>query len=144
MWVKTVAMQNGMYMGWNLYDVWTLNGGIGFNTSNADLYGMSSTQVNNLSVVGNWKHLVFVMNKSDYTLNKIYVNGVLQTLSQQAASQLAAQTNFNGGLGRIACWKANTSYIIKMYLSTFAIYANELTGTAIQQRFADTKSRFGL
>jgi hypothetical protein len=144
MWVKTVATQNGMYMGWNLYDVWTLNGGIGYNTSNADLYGISSTQVNNLGIVGNWRHLVFVMNKSDYTLNKIYVNGVLQNLSQQAASQITAQTNFNGGLGRIACWRANTSYIIKMYLSTFAIYANELTGTAIQQRFADTKSRFGL
>jgi hypothetical protein len=144
MWVNTIATQNGMYMGWNLYDVWTVNGGIGFNTSNSDLYGINSTQVNNLGVVGNWKHLVFVMNKSDYTLNKIYVNGVMQTLAQQAASQLSAQANFNGGLGRIACWRANTSYIIKMYLSTFAIYANELTGTAIQQRFTDTKSRYGL
>jgi hypothetical protein len=84
------------------------------------------------------------MNKSDYRLNKIYVNGVQQNLAQQAATQAAAQTNFNGGLGRIACWRASLSFIIRMNLSTFSIYANELSSSTILQRFTDSKSRYGL
>jgi hypothetical protein len=144
LWVNTLNFQNGMYFGWNLYDVWTNNNAIGYNTGNSDLYGISSTQVSNLGVLNNWKHLVFVMNKSDYRLNKIYVNGVQQNLAQQAATQAAAQTNFNGGLGRIACWRASLSFIIRMNLSTFSIYANELSSSTILQRFTDSKSRYGL
>ncbi len=144
LWVNTLSFQNGMYFGWNLYDVWTYNNGIGYNTGNSDLYGIGSTQVSNLGVLNNWKHLVFVMNKSDYTLNKIYVNGVQQTLAQQAATQAALQTNFNGGLGRIACWRGSVNFIIKMNLSTFSIYANELSSSTILQRFTDSKSRYGL
>ena len=68
-----------MIFGFNLYDVWTQNGAMGFNTASSDQYGISSTQVTNLGLLNQWKHYVFEM-RSDvsYTNNKIYINSQYQ------------------------------------------------------------------
>ena len=65
MWVKTNSLagpgSGGMYFGFNYYDVWTAGGNIGFNTSAGDQYGLPSSRVDYLGIVGAWRHLVFVM-----------------------------------------------------------------------------------
>jgi hypothetical protein len=144
MWVKWNASMNGMFLGFNTYDVWTYNGGLGYNSGNSDLYGISATQATNLGLLGNWRHYIFVMNSGSYLNNKIYINGLSQTMTQIAASQLASSVNFNSGLGTIGQWRASTSFPNQMYVSKFKIYNRELTQAEITAKFNKDKVRHGL
>jgi hypothetical protein len=136
---------NGMIFGFSLYDVWTANGRIGFNTAQADQYGISSTQVTNLGLLNQWKHYVFEM-RSDvsYTNNKIYINSQNQSLSQLAGSENSSNRNFNNGSGRISSWLADNNYYIPMDIAQFKVYNRDLTATEIVQNYNATKKRYGL
>jgi hypothetical protein len=147
MWCKIGSgYSNKMFFGWNLYDVYCESGNIGYNTSNSDVYGISSSVVSSLGLVNNWKHYVFEMRSGvSYTNNKIYINGVPQTLSQQLGSENVSRTNFNNGNGRIALWRAtNSIYNMPMECAVFKVYNRALTQNEINQNFNATKSRFGL
>jgi hypothetical protein len=79
-----------------------------------------------------------------YTNNKIYINGVSQTLSQQIGNENSSRRNFNDGNGRIGSWRSNTNYRMLMDCSVFKVYNRSLTPQEIQQNYTATKSRFGL
>jgi hypothetical protein len=146
MWVKLGASYaNKMFMGWLRYDVWCGGGHLGYNTANGDVYGISSTMVSSLGLVDNWKHYIFEM-KSDvsYTNNKIYINTISQSLSQQQSTESAANRNFNSGNGRISGWRNDTGYPIPMNCSYFRIYNRALSNTEIEQNYNATKGRFNL
>lgn len=147
MWCNIGAGYTGkMFMGWRDYDVWCNSGTIGFNTNNGDVYGISSATVSALGCVGNWKQYVFEM-RSDvsYTNNKIYINTVSQSLSQQFNSENAGNRNFNGGFGAIAGYLASpTSYPMPMNCASFKVYNRSLTQSEITQNFDALKNRFGL
>jgi hypothetical protein len=147
MWVNLGASYSGgMFFGWLRYDVYCGSGNLGYNTANAgDLYGISSATVSSLGLVNNWKHYVFEM-RSDvsYTNNKIYINTISQSLSQQLGSENAANRTFNNGNGRISGWRDNTLYPISMNCASFKVYNRALTAAEIQQNFNATKSRYGL
>jgi hypothetical protein len=146
MWCKIGSNYiNRMFFGWNLYDVFCGGGNLGFNTAASDVYGISSSVVSSLGLVNNWKHYVFEM-RSDvsYTNNKIYINGVSQTLSQRIGSESVGNRNFNNGNGRIASWRQSTDYIMPMECAVFKVYNRALTQNEINQNFNATKSRFGI
>ena len=143
MWVKTISF-GGMYFGFDVYDVWTSNSNLGFNTATGDQYGMTSSQLTALGILNKWKHLVFVMNQGTTVGNKIYVNGVNQILSLSSATVSAPNALFNSGLGRISSWRLNLSYLMNMHLGKFRIYKRELTQQEISDNFDAEKSRFGL
>jgi hypothetical protein len=147
MWCKIGSGYSGkMFFGWNLYDVYCESGNLGYNTSASDVYGISSSVVSSLGLVNNWKHYVFEMRSGvSYTNNKIYINGVPQTLSQQLGSENVSRTNFNNGNGRIALWRAtNSIYNMPMECAVFKVYNRALTQNEINQNFNATKSRFGI
>jgi hypothetical protein len=135
MWVYPTTLSNSMYFGFQLYDVYAYSGALGFNSSTGDLYGIPASQVTNLGLLNNWNHYVFVMNSGSYLLNKIYVNGVKQTLSQVQGSQNTSTVNFNGGVGRIASWITSSSFMQNMYLSKFKVYRRELTQSEITSKY---------
>jgi len=145
LWAKVKSFSGRMILGFNLYDVWTSNGAMGFNTASSDQYGITSTQVTNLGLVNQWKNYVFEM-RSDvsYTNNKIYINGQNQSLSQVAGTENASNRNFNSGNGRISSWLADNNYYIAMDLAQFRIYNRALTATEIVQNYNATKRRYGL
>jgi hypothetical protein len=68
----------GMFMGFQNYTIWTDNGYLGFNTGASDVYGISSTQVNSLNLIGtnnsNWHHYVFVFTDQVQN-NRMYIDG---------------------------------------------------------------------
>lgn len=134
-----------MIFGWFRYDVWCGSGRLGFNTGNSDLYGISSATVSTLGLVGNPKHYVFEM-RSDvsYVNNKIYINGVSQSLSQQAGTESAASRNFNSGVGRISGWTDTAGYDMPMNLATFKIYNRALTQAEINTNFNALRGRYGV
>jgi hypothetical protein len=145
LWAKIKLFNGGMIFGFNLYDVWTADGAMGFNTAQGDQYGISSTQVTNLGLLNQWKHYVFEM-RSDvsYTNNKIYINSQNQSLSQLLGSEGSSNRNFNSGNGRISSWLADNNYYIPMDLAQFRTYNRALTATEIVQNYNATKKRYGL
>ena len=145
MWVKSNSLNaptGAMYFGFGLYDAWTSGGNIGYNTSAGDLYGIPSSQVDYLSIVGAWRHLVFVMYSGSNTNNKIYVNGVSQTLSQIYGAFGTVNSNFNSGAGRISSWRNDLNWRMNMNVANFKIYNRELTPQEIINNFNANKSRF--
>ena len=144
-WVKYTNLTNNMIFGFASYDIYALSGALGFNTANSDVYGLTSTQVSGLNIAGNWNHIVFVM-RSDisYTNNKIYVNGVNQSLSQVLSSEASGNRTFNSGNGRISGWKTDTSYKIPGSIASFRAYNIELSAAQVLQNYNATKGRFGL
>ena len=144
-WAKYTSVTSNMIFGFNLYDIYANSGAIGFNTFNGDIYGLTSVQVTSLGIVGNWKHVVFVM-RSDvsYTNNKIYINGVNQSLSQVSSSEIAANRNFNSGNGRISGLRGDSGYKFPGSIGSFRSYNKELTDVEVLQNYNATKGRFGL
>ena len=141
-----------MIFGWNQYSIWTgpLTGdgtpfGLGSNTGNGDLYGLSPTRVNNLGLNNNFVHYVFEM-RSDvsYTNNKIYINGNLQSSLEAVRSddENTSNRHFNSGLGRIAGWRLNNKYRMPMEISLFRAYNKALTQEEVTERFNAVGGRF--
>ncbi len=145
-WVKTNSLNapNGsMYFGFGLYDVWTKAGAIGFNSSSGDLFGLTTTRVENLGIEGAWKHLVFVMNAGSVSNNKIYVNGVNQTsLSQVYSGFNSTNANFNSGSGRISGWRNDLNWLMNLNVASFKLYNRELSQQEITNNFNALKQRF--
>lgn len=144
MWARVKSSSNRMIFGWGNYDVY-FSGSLGFNTANSDIYGISSATATSLNLLNNWHHYVFQMTTSgSYTNNKMYIDGVLQTLSQQTGFQNPAQLSFNNGNGRIAGWRTNTNYLMPMDCNIFKIYNRALTQAEITQNYNAHRGRFGL
>jgi len=141
-WANYSTLADRMIFGFGYYDVYATGDSIiGFNTANGDIYGVNT--VNNLGVLNQWTHFVFVMNTGAYTSNKIYINGVSQTLVQVQGSISADNANFNNGAGRIGTW-APAGYWYSGYMSTFRIYNKELNQTEVLQNYNATKDRYDL
>ena len=142
MWALEDDFANGMFFGWYIHDVWTYGGTLGFNTGQGDVYGIPAARINQLNIRDRWAHYVFVMNAGDYTQNKIYINGVEQSLSQQYSSQYAPYANFNSGNGRIGGWRLENSYQQVMDLGVFKIYNRQLTQAEITTSYNENLARF--
>jgi hypothetical protein len=82
------------------------------------------------------------MNAGDYTKNKIYINGVSETLSQRLSSQAAANTNFSNGRGRIGGFRIADSYQQVMDLGVFKIYNRELTQAEITTNYEEKRAQY--
>ena len=135
-----------MFMWWQYYDVYMSSGRLGYNTGNSDVYGLSASAVSSLGAFNNWTHYVFEMvaYPASYTSNKIYINGVSQTLSQQLGSENSGGKNFNSGNGRISGWRANTNYPTTMNVASFRIYNRALSQSEITNNYNALKGRFAL
>lgn len=134
-----------MFFGWGTYDVYCPSGHIGYNTANSDCYGINATTVTALGLVNNWAHYVFEM-RSDvsYINNKIYVNGIEQTLSQILGTQNASSRNFNSGNGRIAGWRSDLQYKMIMNCAVFRVYNRTLSAVEIAQNFNALRGRYSV
>ena len=142
MWVFPTAFSGGMFFGFWNYDVYTYSNAIGYNTAAGDVYGLTATQAS--GCLNNWKHYVFVMKAGSVTNNKIYLNGVNQTLSQILGTPENANASFTNGVGRIGSWGINLSYPQPMYITKFKVYNRELTQAEITSKFNQDKARHGL
>jgi len=147
MWSKIPSSYpSDMFFGWNAYDVWCDNGNIGYNTNNGDVYGISAATVSSLGLVNNWVQYVFEM-RSDvsYTNNKIYINGISQSLSQLQNSENGGNRNFNSGAGVFPGYRASlASYLMAYQVGSFRVYNRALSAAEITQNFNAQRNRFGL
>jgi uncharacterized delta-60 repeat protein len=145
-WVRLKPGSTGKILfGWNEYSVYLPNGTLGYNTNNSDSYGISATQVNTLGLFDRWAHYIFEMRTDvSYTNNKIYIDGQLQTLSQQISTEDPAKRTFNSGNGRIGTHRLTTNYINPMDLAVFRIYNRSLTADEILKNYNSQKRKFDI
>lgn len=138
-WGNTVANTNYSVMWWDNQ----FTEGMGYSNQGGDLRGISLAQINNLNLLGNWHHYVYVM-RSDvsYSNNKIYIDSNNQTLTQLLGSP--STLDFNNGNGRIGNTRNSTIYPMQYDCAIFKIYNRELTQSEITQNFNALKSRFGI
>ncbi len=142
MWALVDDFAGGMFFGFSIHDVWTSGGTLGFNTGMGDVYGISAARINALNIRDRWTHYTFVMNVGDYTRNRIYINGVEESLSQQYSYQNTSRANFNSGVGRIGGWLYDNSYQQVMDLAIFKIYNRGLTPAEITTLYNEQRARF--
>ena len=142
MWALVDDFAGGMFFGFNIHDVWTTGGTLGFNTGMGDVYGISAARINALNIRDRWTHYTFVMNVGNYNRNKIYINGVEESLSQQYSYQNTSRTEFNSGVGRIGGWLLDTNYQQVMDLAIFKIYNRGLTPLEITTLYNEQRARF--
>ena len=144
-WARLAAGYSGtMLFGWNTYNVYLSGGHIGYNTNNSDLYGVDTSSVSSLGIIGNWAHYVFEM-RSDapYTNNKIYINGNIQSLSHKYPDgESVPGRNFNSGNGRIGGYLGNNSYLFKGDISIFRVYNRALTKDEIMKNYSMDRTRY--
>jgi hypothetical protein len=137
----------GMFMGFTSYDIYTAGGHLGFNTAASDVWGINSSRVTSLNLVGtaesNWHHYVFVF-ANQIQNNKIYIDGNSETLSQiLATTNLTTIRSFTSTF-RLSGWLNSTLYRINGDYAYVKAYNRELTATEILQNYNATKSRYNL
>ena len=148
MWAR-IKSSGRLIFGWDLYDVITsAAGAFGFNTGQGDIYGITSSRIQEFTNV--WKHYVFEM-RSDvsYTNNKIYINGEQQELAAQIAPyggnlgvENTSRRNFNNGVGRIGGWRNTFESLFDGDISTFRVYNRALTKDEIMKNYNIERKRY--
>jgi hypothetical protein len=126
----------------------------GFTTQINDVYGLDEAQAAALDLLNNWKHYSFVFCTGSIAQSnqKMYINGALQTLSDQNPSlgdypqarrfsnnTISAITRFPGSRatnGDLA--------LLNMDVSLIKIYNRELTQAEVTQNFNAHKGRFNI
>jgi hypothetical protein len=125
-------------------------GFVGANQTN-EVYGFSNFSA--LGLYNNWAHYCFVMvdTRRGPTVSnqKIYINGVPQTLSNQSGTvsqtyfaDNVATTTFFGFPGRAAA--GGDSVIMNTDIAIVKVYPRELTQAEVSQNFNAHKGRFNI
>jgi hypothetical protein len=124
-WMKWNGTNNVMPLGFTSYDLYLYNGAFGFNTTSSDIWGISSSGLAN-----QWVQVTAVFTNGDPHSNQLYINGVQQTLTQQAGttphSALVTSTAKIGG------WNNNNSYEFTGLIDAVQVYNGALTAAQAQ------------
>ena len=164
--INTTNTNGYMLFGFDEYNVWTgpvipqVPITLGFNTGNTDIYGLTSSQSNDLEInkdsgqneiddvlSGQWAHYIFEMWKDGVkpiTDNKIYLNGQSQILSQVMGTADDSERVFNGGQGRICGWRNNNNHRMPVNLQLFRVYDRALTAQEAREKYDSVRGRFDI
>ena len=138
-WCYGPMLAGAMLMSWgtSLHDIYIYNNGIGFNSYNSDVYGVSTSPL-----INTWVHFTVNFYRNNYTLGSIFVNGVQQSLTFYLGSQNTSKSVFAGGVMRIAA--GGDGYYGNWRFNSVKVYNRALSSTEILQNYNATKSRYGL
>lgn len=147
MWARWRSGTGDMFVGFTSYDIWTSGGNLGFNTGAGDVYGISSAQVSNLNLVGtsqsNWHHYIFEFT-TQVQNNKIFIDGVMQELSQQIGTTNLTATRTFPSTFQIGSWNNSNGYYFVGDVAICRLYKKSFTEEEALQNYNATKSRYGL
>ena len=129
-WMKWNGITNVIpfaFQNTNTYDFWIYsNNIIGFNTGYGDCYGFKPT---NLNLSNRWAHVALLFYNGSYTgHNKIYIDGVEQTLSQLSGTARSGKAQTTVEIGRIT-----SGYYYGGLIDDVRIYNYALTAEQIKQ-----------
>ena len=111
-----------MPFGFRNYNLWLRGGYFGFNTANSDLWGTSA------NLADRWVHVAAVFNNGDARQNKLYIDGVSQTLAQQTTVETGTTGSRNvSTVANISGWPNNTDYRFIGLIDEVSVYNRELS-----------------
>lgn len=131
-WMYWNGQDGAVPIGWQTYDLAFISGAFGFNTLNSDVYGISSAALAN-----GWHHVVAVFTNGAVTSNKLYLDGVQQTLTQRVSTPYAPRavvqsTLYVSGLG------GSTNYRFTGRLDEVNVFNYALTDAEVSNLYNQT------
>lgn len=125
-WMNWDGTNSTMPIGWDSYDIWIVSGSIGFNTGNGDVFGTSSSGLAN-----GWHHIAVEFTNGNITNNRMYIDGVEQSLTQRQSTPSNSRAYVDSEL-RIGGWSANSGYDFHGLIDEVRIYEGSLTTSQIE------------
>jgi MSHA biogenesis protein MshQ len=125
-WMNWDGTENSMPIGWNLHDIWLVNGSMGFNTANSDIYGISSAGLAN-----GWHHVAVEFTNGSVTSNRMHIDGIEQVLTQRLSSPNNSRS-FVGSELRIGGWTNNRNYDFTGLMDEVRVYESALSTAQIE------------
>lgn len=119
-WMYWNGSNNVMPLGWKIHDLWLTSGHFGFNTGGGDIYGTSSTGLAN-----SWHHIAAVFTNNSVIDNKLYIDGVQQTLTHRRGTIVNSRAVVDPHL-RLSGWWLNNGYRFRGQLDELKIYTGEI------------------
>jgi hypothetical protein len=117
-------------------------GAMGYNSYGGDTYGFSPTQITNLGLRNNWRLITMTYTQnSPVSNNKVYVNGIEQSTSQQAGT--TNSMGFGNSINFASAFN-NASYNLSATIGNISIYNRALTAAEVLQNYNALKGRYGL
>jgi hypothetical protein len=114
---------------------------MGYNSYNGDTYGLSTTQINQLGLRNNWHMLTMTYTQNGAIANnKVYVDGIQQTIAQQQATT-SPKTFSNTGINFLGAFN-NDGYNINANVGHISVYNRELSSQEIVQNFESLRRQY--
>ena len=124
-WMNWDGTTNVMPIGWNFHDIWMTSNLLGFNTWNNDLRGISTSGFANT-----WRHVAVEFTNGSVASNRIFIDGVEQTLTQYNSPNLSnAYVNSELRIGGVV---NSTGYDFHGAIDEVRVYNGSLTSAQIQ------------
>lgn len=131
-WMYWDGTNSVMPVGWYRYDLWLTGGHFGFNTAQSDVYGISSAGLAN-----RWTHVSAVFTNGSVTANKLYIDGVPQTLTQRQGTPSAAEAVVNATL-RVSGWQSDAGYRFRGRIDEVDVFDGEMTPSQVLAQYNAT------
>lgn len=136
-WMYWDGTNSVMPMGWYKHDLWLYNGAFGFNTWGSDITGISSS---GLSL--GWHHVAAVFTNGGVSNNKLYIDGIQQSLSLQTGNVNTANATVQSTL-KIGGVTVSSGYRFKGLLDNFKIYTGEITQSQVTSDMSESNTCSG-
>ena len=120
-WMYWDGTNSVMPLGFGTYDLWLQGGSFGFNTFNGDIYGIASA-----GLAGGWRHVAAVFTNGGVSGNKIWIDGVAQTLTQRASTPNAGNANISSHLRISGVW-GSAGYQFTGFIDGARLYSGVIT-----------------
>ena len=131
-WMYWDGANSVMPIGWFRYDLWLTGGHFGFNTANSDVYGIGSAGLAN-----RWTHVSAVFTNGSVTANKLYIDGVLQTLTQRLSTPALGNALVNANL-RVSGWQSDAGYRFRSRIDEVNVFDGEMTQSQVLAQYTAT------
>lgn len=131
-WMYWDGTNSTMPIGWNRHDLWLVDGHFGFNTSNSDVFGISSTGLEN-----GWHHVVAVFNNGSITRNRLYIDAVDQPLTQRRRTPNISAATVSSTL-RIGGWRSSNGYRFRGRIDEVKVYNGAVNQALVNSLYSET------
>ncbi len=129
-WAGYNKSSGDMPVGFSGHDLWIYSSNFGFNTGQSDITGIS-----NAGLANTWVYVTAVFNNSSPAAgnHKLYINGVLQTITQRQGTTPIYSTAPD--YFYMGTWSLGQSWIYKGLLDDVSLYNRELSSSEVVQLY---------
>ena len=124
-WMYWDGVSSGMPIGFGSHDLWFNGGFFGFNTFNSDVFGIPSA-----GLAGGWHHVAAVFTNGNVALDKLWIDGAPQVLTQLAATPNNANAVASDRLRLSGVWN-HTGYQFGGQLDVVRVYSGAVTQSEV-------------